>query len=120
MDSVERGTFVAAFGRLVADVWSDPAVETRLAQEPRALVADYGLRVPEEVDLRVVRDTAAAEPDLEAQVRAWRDCHETGVLHLYIPAMDAIDDAPLSEDELDDVVAGLDASCACCCPCCCT
>jgi hypothetical protein len=120
MDSAERGTFIAAFSRLVADVWSDPAVELRLAQEPRALVADYGIAVPEGVELRVVRDTEHSEPDLQAQVRAWRDCAETGVFPLYVPSMDALDDAPLSEDELDDVVAGLDASCACCCPCCCS
>lgn len=120
MDQAARATFIAAFSRLVADVWSEPSVELRLEREPRALVAEYGIDVPENVAVQVVRDTEGAEPDLEVQIRAWLDSARTGVFQLYVPSMTELDDAPLTEDELDGVVAGIDATCACCCPCCCS
>ena len=57
---------------------------------------------------------------LESQVTAWRDADRLGTFTLYVPATGPIGEAELEEDELDRVVGGLDASCACCCPCCST
>jgi hypothetical protein len=112
--------FVAAYSRLVAEVWAEPDQERRLAEDPRGLMADCGLTVPEHVRVVVVRDVADAEPDLEEQVRRWEAAAGTGVLELVVPALDFSGEVDLSEHELDSVVGGLDASCACCCPCCCT
>lgn len=120
MDPGDRGWFVAAYSKLVADVWSDPELERQLDTEPRALLAGYGLVLPDEVRLRIVRDAEYAEPDLDAQVNAWLQATEAGEFALVVPRMAAVDTAELTEYELDNVVAGLDASCACCCPCCCT
>lgn len=120
MTSAERAVFVAAYSRLVADVWSEPASEELLARDPRALLATHGLALPDDVEVRVVRDAGDADPDLEVQVRAWRDAVETGMLVLFVPAIQPVDAAELAESELDTVVAGIDAGCACCCPCCCT
>jgi hypothetical protein len=116
----ERAAFVAAYSRLVAEVWADPATERALAEDPRALLAEYGLAVPEHVRIAVVRDDTDAQPDLETQVVAWRDAGQVGTFTLYVPATGPIGEAELEEDELDRVVGGLDASCACCCPCCST
>jgi hypothetical protein len=116
----ERAAFVAAYSKLVAEVWADPAAERALADDPRALLAEYGLTVSESVEIAVVRDVADAQPDLDAQVVAWRDADELGTFTLFVPATDPIGEAELDEDELDRVVGGLDASCACCCPCCST
>ena len=120
MTNGERAAFVAAYSRLVAEVWADPAAERALAENPRALLAEYGLTVPEPVRIVVVRDATDASPDLETQVVAWRDAGTLGAFTLYVPATGALGETELEEDELDRVVGGLDASCACCCPCCST
>jgi hypothetical protein len=120
MTNGERAAFIAAYSRLVAEVWADPAAERALAENPRALLAEYGLTVPEQVPIVVVRDATDASPDLETQVVAWRDAAELGTFTLYVPSTAAIGETELEEDELDQVVGGLDASCACCCPCCST
>ncbi|WP_436528707.1 hypothetical protein [Actinoplanes sp. HUAS TT8] len=119
MNSTERAVLIAAYSRLVADVWADPATEIRLGTDPRGLLLDYGLDVPDGVAVTVVRD-GLASPDLEIQVAAWRDCLETGTFTLFVPPIGEVEEAALDEDELDSVVAGLDTTCACCCPCCCT
>jgi hypothetical protein len=116
----ERAAFVAAYSRLVAEVWADAAAERALAENPRALLAEYGLAVPEPVRVDVVRDATDAQPDLDTQVAAWQDAARLGTFTLYVPATGPIGEAELAEDELDRVVGGLDASCACCCPCCST
>jgi len=115
-----RAAFVAAYGRLVTAVWSEPEAELLLEQDPRALLAQHGLVLPEAVRIDVVRDVADAEPDLDAQVAAWENAIETGQFMLVVPAIDVDDEIELSEHELDGIVAGMDTSCACCCPCCCS
>ncbi|GIE91020.1 hypothetical protein SAMN06264365_12459 [Actinoplanes regularis] len=116
----ERAAFVAAYSRLVAEVWADAAAERALAENPRDLLAEYGLTVPEHVHIAVVRDANDAQPDLDTQVTAWENAGQLGTFTLYVPATGPIGEAELEEDELDRVVGGLDASCACCCPCCST
>ncbi|SBT42615.1 hypothetical protein [Micromonospora auratinigra] len=120
MTPVDRAVFVAAYSRLVADVWAEPAREQALDRDPRAFLAGYGLTLPDEVEVRVVRDVADADPDLEVQVESWQSAPSTGTFLLYVPSLLPVAEAELAEDELDSVVAGLDSSCACCCPCCCT
>lgn len=115
-----RARFVAAYSRLVADVWSDPASEELLEQDAAALVSSYDIVLPEGCLVEVVRDSGEAYPDLEQQIRAWEDSFRSGRLILYLPALDPITELELTEYELDDVVAGLSTTCACCCPCCCT
>jgi hypothetical protein len=115
----DRALFIAAYSRLVAEVWAEPEREASLMADPRALLSEYGLVLPDGVRVEVVRESGHA-PDIQAQVQAWQDAPHTGVLALFVPPLDAIDEAPLDEDELDNVVAGLDTTCACCCPCCCT
>jgi hypothetical protein len=114
----DRAAFVAAYSRLVAEVWADPVAERMLTEDPRALLAEFGLTVPDEVTVRVERDVSDAEPDLDAQVRAWLEAPERGVFALFVPATDQVDSAELDDAELDGVVGGLDSACACCCPCC--
>ncbi|MEU7617940.1 hypothetical protein AB0M91_17255 [Micromonospora rifamycinica] len=120
MTPVDRAVFVAAYSRLVADVWADPERERVLESDPRTLLAEYGLGLPDEVLVRVVRDVADTDPDLEVQVSSWQQAADTGTFVLFVPALLPVAEAELAEDELDSVVAGLDSSCACCCPCCCT
>ncbi|MGW3887684.1 hypothetical protein ACWD69_03280 [Micromonospora chokoriensis] len=120
MTPVDRAVFVAAYSRLVAEAWADPVKEQALGRDPRGFLAGYGLELPEDVQVRVVRDVAAADPDLEVQIESWESAATTGTFVLFVPSLLPLAQAELAEDELDSVVAGLDSSCACCCPCCCT
>ena len=120
MDSADRGMFVAAYSRLIAEAWADPARERELLENPRAIAAECGLVVPEHVRISVVRPEPDATQDLDEQVRRWTAAEETGELVLVVPELDLSGQTDLSEDELDSVVGGLDSSCACCCPCCCS
>lgn len=120
MQPGERAAFVAAYGRLVTSVWSDPDQELLLEQHPRTLMAGHGLVLPDTVHIDVVRDVQDVEPDLDALVAAWEGAPDTGRFSLIVPAVDTDDEIELAEHELDAVVAGLNTGCACCCPCCCT
>jgi hypothetical protein len=116
----DRAVFIAAYSKLVAEVWSDPTAEAALLSDPRALLSEHGLDLPASVEVVVVRDVADAEPNLDAQVKAWLDAPELGTFTLFVPALDPVDEAELNENELDRIVGGLDTTCACCCPCCST
>lgn len=120
MNPGARAAFVASYGRLVTRVWSDPDLEILLEQDPRALMAAYGLVLPESVSIEVVRNGPDAEANLDELVAAWEDAPDNGRFALVVPATDVDGDADLDEHELDAIVAGLGTSCACCCPCCCT
>lgn len=116
----DRAIFIAAYSRLVAEVWADPEVERQLDENPRDLLIQHGLPVSDGVRIDLVRESTDADPDIEVQVRAWQEAAERGVLTLFVPRIEPISAGELDEDELDRVVGGIDATCACCCPCCST
>jgi hypothetical protein len=116
----DSAVFIAGYSGLVTAVWSDPAKERLLETDPARLVAEYGIVLPDGVDVTVLREVPDAEPDLDAQVRAWQEAERLGQLVLYVPPADLAGATELDEHELDGVVGGLDAACSCCCPCCCS
>jgi hypothetical protein len=120
MNPGARAAFVASYGRLVTRVWSDPDLELLLEQDPRALMAQYGLVLPEAVSIEVVRNASDAEANLDELVAAWESAPDSGRFALVVPATDVDDEGELDEHELDAIVAGLGTRSACCCPCCCT
>jgi hypothetical protein len=120
MNPGARAAFVASYGRLVTRVWSDPDLELLLEQDPRALMAQYGLVLPDAVSIEVVRNAPDAKASLDELVAAWEAAPASGRFAFVVPATDVDDDGELDEHELDAIVAGLGTSCACCCPCCCT
>ncbi|GAA2575762.1 hypothetical protein GCM10010435_59730 [Winogradskya consettensis] len=120
MDPGDRAVFIAAYGRLVVEVWSDPAREELLERDPRQLLTEYGIAVPDDVPVTVRRDAGDAEPDLETQVEAWKHASDLGELVLFVPALESGGEIEIDERELENVVAGLEPGTACCCPCCCT
>ena len=107
-----------SYGRLVTAVWSDPDAELLLEQDPRTLLAQYGMVLPEAVSIEVIRNTSDAEYTLDNIVAGWENAEDTGRFALVVPATDIDDDGELAEHELDTIVAGLGPS-ACCSPCCC-
>ncbi len=117
MEARERANFVNSYSRFVAAVWTDDAAASRLASDPRAAVAEFGLEIPSSARVEVVRD-AEGDPNLEAQVEKWEEGRRTGLYTLYVPRQQTIQAGELSEADLEAVAGGLDL-CCCCTPCCC-
>lgn len=72
--------------KAIARAWTDPAFKQLLLEDPRAALAETGVDVPADVNLKVVENTA--------------DLH-----HLVVPMRPGGDDA-LSEKDLDAVAGG--------------
>jgi hypothetical protein len=55
--TVQQGNWQKQWGLLVAEAWSDLELKERLLADPAAVLTEYGIEVPEDVELRVVEDT---------------------------------------------------------------
>ncbi|MFZ5622969.1 MAG: NHLP leader peptide family RiPP precursor [Gemmatimonadota bacterium] len=44
--------------KIVAKAWADPAFKKRLKADPHAVLGEYGIRIPKDVRIRVVENTA--------------------------------------------------------------
>ncbi|WP_280721504.1 hypothetical protein [Kitasatospora sp. MAA4] len=107
MHSTERTAFASGYSALVAAVWSDPGRERLLAQDPRVLLAEHGIRVPVGTAVVVVRDRPAVSEVMAAQIRSWEEAAVSGRLTLFVPHPDPLDARDLAEEELDALVAGV-------------
>jgi hypothetical protein len=74
----------AAYGKMVARAWRDPAFKAKLLADPHAALKDAGIPVPAGVTVKVVENT---------------DTH----FHLVLPPKPAHE---LSDEALDRVAAG--------------
>lgn len=120
MDARERARFVDAYTRILTLVWSRPDGADRLGADPRAVLAEGGLPVPEDADLVVVQSTSGG-PDLQAQIDLWEKGLRTGRYVLHVPSLPVIPSRELSENALGDLSGGAGTACCSCCPCsCCT
>ena len=79
-----------ALARLFAACWKDEALKARFMADPKAVLKEYNLDVPDGIDLKVVENAD--------------DC-----VHITLPARPS-GHAELSDDELGNVAAGKDCS----------
>jgi len=49
----------AAYGKIVAKAWRDPAFKAKLLADPQAALKDAGVAVPSGVTVKVVEDSAS-------------------------------------------------------------
>ncbi|MCH9625320.1 MAG: hypothetical protein S4CHLAM123_04910 [Chlamydiales bacterium] len=43
--------------KIVAKAWSDPQFKAQFKENPKQVLATYGIEVPQEIDLEVIEDT---------------------------------------------------------------
>ena len=55
--TVQTGSWQKQWGLLVAQAWSDEDLKQRLIDDPANVLQEYGIDVPDDVELRVVEDT---------------------------------------------------------------
>ena len=75
-----------ALARLFAACWKDEALKARLMSDPKAVLKEHGLDVPDGMDVKVVENAD--------------DC-----VHITLPAPPA-DDTDLSDDDLGKAAGG--------------
>ena len=76
---------------LFAACWKDEALKARFMADPKAVLAEYDMPVPDNIDVKVVENAD--------------DC-----VHITLPAPPA-GDMDLSDDELSNAAGGLPGSC---------
>jgi hypothetical protein len=87
----------AAFSKLIAKSWSDPAFKKRLISDPRAVLSENGIQVPQNTKVKVMESTS----------EEWV---------VVIPPAPA--NGELSDEALRGASGGIDLCVAACCCCC--
>lgn len=121
MDEQGRRSFVQAYTKILIEAWSSEQFAMRLQAEPMTAIAEFGIDVPDGVEV-VVSDRISADhepPDLDVAVRAWDDGVATGRVVLYVPSTPQMHTQSMTDDELATVVGGYQVNQCCCTPCCC-
>jgi Nitrile hydratase, alpha chain len=75
-----------SISKVIGRAWADPAYKAKLLQDPHAVLAEAGVKVPAGSKVRVVEDTAA-------------------IKHFILPAAPR-DASGLSEQELEKIAGG--------------
>ncbi|MEJ2116725.1 MAG: NHLP leader peptide family RiPP precursor [Alphaproteobacteria bacterium] len=83
----------ASFAKVIAKSWNDPAFKERLMSDPKAVLAESGVSVPEGVDVNVYESTK----------QKWA---------LVIPPAPA--SGELSDEALGGAAGGINVYCCCC------
>ena len=137
MDTQERTDFITGYTKLLLATWSDESLGDRLVADPKAVLAQFGLRVPASASVTLVRQIPPehGDPDVDFQVRLWEQGLQSGQFEMHIPETPQIDMTELSDSELEGVTGGRAAvigvggvstgtteswtiSCCSCTPCC--
>jgi hypothetical protein len=103
------------WARLTAHAWEDPAFKQQLLSNPKPALAEAGLEVPENFDVRIV-EAGSAEA---GEVGVYTITEESpGVYSLTMRLAEKPTgvSGELSESELDAVAGGTSVS-SCCCTC---
>lgn len=115
---VNQEQFIQGYSKVIGQSWSDEQYMARLLKEPKSVLAEVGLTVPQGAQLNVVRVAPTGQGKIENQIALWEAGERTGVYELHVP--DKSSDLALSDEQLTAVAGGAvgDINC-CCCPCCC-
>jgi len=81
---MDREKFQKAYGKVVAKAWGDHDFKAKLLADPKTVLKENGVAIPEDVELRVVENTEE-------------------IVHLILPPVPT---GQLSEEELEKVAGG--------------
>ena len=81
---MDREEFQKAYGKVVAKAWADPDFKAKLLADPKTVLKENGLAIPDDVEFRIVENTDK-------------------IVHLNLPPEPT---GQLSEEELEKVAGG--------------
>jgi hypothetical protein len=84
MAQIETGDWMQQWSKIVDKAWHDDGYKDRLKRDPRSVLKEEGLEIPQDVEIKLVEDTPS-------------------VVHLTLPAKIAAD---ISENDLETVAGG--------------
>jgi len=116
---MEKETFMKAYSSVLRKVWSgDEDYKNQLLADPSAVLKAAGLDAGS-AKINLITEITA-EGTLDDQVRLWNQGLKSGAIDFYIPLAEPEDmeDADLTDSELESVAGGGDCCCTCT-PCCC-
>ena len=116
---MEKEAFMKAYSNVLRKVWSgDEDFKQKLLADPNAVLKSEGLD-PGSAKVNIIT-SIQSEGTLDDQVRLWNEGLKGGNIDLYVPLEEPedVEDADLTDTELEDVAGG--GGCCCTCtPCCC-
>lgn len=113
---MEFGEFEEAYFTLLTRVWSREEYMMKLMSDPRPILREVGLEVPESTEVTVIR-SAEGEANLELQHQLWVEGLAVGSVQLFVIDITPIEFGELGIAELEAVPGGATYCCSCC-PCC--
>ncbi len=120
MDTQEKSQFINNYTKLLIAAWSDESLSDRLVLDPKGVLAQFGLAVPDDAKVEIVRQIPPdhGEPNEDFQINLWEEGQTSGYYELHVPQTPQIDMSEIDESELEAVAGGWSISCCCCSPCC--
>jgi hypothetical protein len=115
---MEKSTFVKGYTKILTNAWSDDSFAQQLKSNPKPILAEYGLAVPDSASVDVL-PSQGTEGSVDDQIKIWEQGESSGHYTLYVPDVPQIEAGEMSEADLEGVAGAGDVSaCCCCCPCC--
>jgi hypothetical protein len=112
MATVQDQQFVHNYSKVLVQAWTDSAFNQRLHQDPVFVLNQNGFGLPDSANVTV--EDGSGQPDLQAQISAWEEGHNTGNYVLYVPPQPQLG----VESSKDPSGLAQDTYCCCCSPCC--
>jgi hypothetical protein len=115
---MDKSTFVKGYTKILTNAWSDDSFAQQLKSNPKPILAEYGLAVPDSASVDVV-SSEGTDGSVDDQVRIWEEGESSGHYTLYVPSVPQVEAGEMSDADLEGVAGAGDVTvCCCCCPCC--
>jgi hypothetical protein len=108
------------WARLTAHAWEDAAFKQQLLSNPKPILNEAGLAVPENFRVRIVEEGTSEAADVGNYTLTEESPNSFSLVMSIPPKPSDIQSGELSEAELESVAGGVGNICCCCtcCPCC--
>ena len=110
---INQEQFIQSYSKVIGQSWANEQYMDRLLKDPKSVLAEVGLSIPQGAQLNVVRLTPTGQGKIEDQVALWEAGERTGVYELRVPNKSG--DLALSDEQLTAVAGGAATNINCCC-----
>jgi len=106
------------WSKITAHAWEDPSFKQQLLSNPKPVLKDSGLEIPDNFTVRIV-EQGTSEGDEVGHYQLSEESRGQYSLVMRLPNKPAEGEGELSEAQLESVAGGWSFyTCCSCCPCC--